>query len=199
MTTGISPRGLATREALTDAALELFGRRGLAATSIDDITAAAGVAKGTFYVHFQRKEDVLLEHAARLVSSLDPSGLEQLPAPRALRELGQRFATAIAETDRRLAGRTMREIVGHADDWVRVLAGRPTLWALVLPIVARGRQDGSLRDDLSPLRLAMALTVSWLDNVVGWAERPHSRPLVEAVELATDLFLGGAGTSRLSP
>jgi AcrR family transcriptional regulator len=49
-------QGQATRDALVDAALELFGRGGYAATSIDEIVAAAGVTKGAMYHHFVDKE-----------------------------------------------------------------------------------------------------------------------------------------------
>ncbi len=49
-------RGQATREALVDAAGELFGQAGYAATSIDEIVAAAGVTKGAMYHHFPDKE-----------------------------------------------------------------------------------------------------------------------------------------------
>jgi AcrR family transcriptional regulator len=41
-----------TREALLEAGLEIAGRHGLAAMSVNRVVAAAGVAKGTFYVHF---------------------------------------------------------------------------------------------------------------------------------------------------
>ena len=37
-----------------------FTRKGFERTSIDDITRSAGVAKGTFYNFFEKKEDVLL-------------------------------------------------------------------------------------------------------------------------------------------
>ncbi len=40
------------------AAEELFGLRGFANVSIDEITARAGVAKGTFYNHFADKADI---------------------------------------------------------------------------------------------------------------------------------------------
>lgn len=40
------------RTALLDAAERLFIEKGVAATTVDDITAAAQVAKGTFYVYF---------------------------------------------------------------------------------------------------------------------------------------------------
>lgn len=58
-------RGDRTRAALVRAAIDLFGRKGVEQTSIDEITQAASVAKGTFYVHFQRKQDVLLELGPR--------------------------------------------------------------------------------------------------------------------------------------
>jgi AcrR family transcriptional regulator len=44
------------REAIFDAALELFGRYGYRRTSIDDIARAAGVAKGTVYLYVENKE-----------------------------------------------------------------------------------------------------------------------------------------------
>jgi AcrR family transcriptional regulator len=54
-----------TRQAIIKAALELWSERGYD-TGIDDTTAEeiavrAGVAKATFYFHFARKDDILLE------------------------------------------------------------------------------------------------------------------------------------------
>ena len=48
------------RERLLNAAIELFSKKGFDQTSIGDITAHAGVAKGTFYSFFEKKGDVLL-------------------------------------------------------------------------------------------------------------------------------------------
>src|SRR5262247_3488590 len=44
------------REAILQAALELFGRYGYRRTSIDDIARQAGVAKGTVYLYVENKE-----------------------------------------------------------------------------------------------------------------------------------------------
>lgn len=49
----------ARRAALMDAAERLFLDKGVAATSVDDITSAAQVAKGTFYVYFASRDAML--------------------------------------------------------------------------------------------------------------------------------------------
>jgi AcrR family transcriptional regulator len=46
-------------QALGDAALRLFLERGLEGVTIDDITQACGVAKGTFYRYFNDKESLV--------------------------------------------------------------------------------------------------------------------------------------------
>ncbi len=52
-------RKQARPQELLDAALELFVERGFAATKIDDVAALAGVSKGTLYLYYASKEDLL--------------------------------------------------------------------------------------------------------------------------------------------
>lgn len=47
------------RARLMESALVVFGQRGVEASVIDDITAVAGVSRGTFYNYFQSNEDAL--------------------------------------------------------------------------------------------------------------------------------------------
>jgi AcrR family transcriptional regulator len=54
-------QGDATRLALINASRELFGERGYAATSIDEVAAHAGVTKGALYHHFAGKADLFQE------------------------------------------------------------------------------------------------------------------------------------------
>jgi AcrR family transcriptional regulator len=171
--------------------MELFGRQGVEATSVDEITSAAQVAKGTFYVHFEHKTDVLLERAAVLIQTLATSAFRG-DAAAALADLGDRVAAEMSMMPRPVMGRMVREIVGGRDAWLRVLGDRPTLNAIILPVVRQGQEAGVLRTDLSPQRLAQALTILWLDAVVGWAERPRELDLAEDLRRATTLFLGGA-------
>lgn len=58
------------RAELMDAALRLFLDQGVAPTTIEQITAGASVAKGTFYLHFSSKEEVLVALRERFVRGL---------------------------------------------------------------------------------------------------------------------------------
>jgi AcrR family transcriptional regulator len=51
---------LKTRDALREAAIDLFRTRGYDATTVDDIAASIDVSKRTFFRYFEGKEDVLL-------------------------------------------------------------------------------------------------------------------------------------------
>ena len=51
-------RRAATSEAIQTAARRLFGTQGFAATTMDEIAEAAGIAKGAVYHHFKTKEAV---------------------------------------------------------------------------------------------------------------------------------------------
>jgi AcrR family transcriptional regulator len=66
-TTRRNPR---RRDDLVDAALLAFATRGVAGTSVDDIVRAAGVAKGTFYLYFETRDDVVSAVAERLVDGI---------------------------------------------------------------------------------------------------------------------------------
>ena len=51
----------ATRERLATAAIDLFTRKGYAATSVREIVESAGVTKPVLYYHFRSKEGIYLE------------------------------------------------------------------------------------------------------------------------------------------
>lgn len=72
----------ATKEALTLAALDLFEEHGFSATTIDDITERADVARRTFFRHFPSKEAVLFpdpeEYEQQLVVAFEQAAPEQL-------------------------------------------------------------------------------------------------------------------------
>jgi len=48
----------ARREDLLNAGLAVFREKGVKAATVEDVTARAGVAKGTFYLYFKTKDDL---------------------------------------------------------------------------------------------------------------------------------------------
>ena len=50
----------ASKAAVLDAALQVIRTKGYTATTLDDLCAAAGVSKGSFFHHFPGKEDMTL-------------------------------------------------------------------------------------------------------------------------------------------
>src|SRR6476659_3949798 len=70
-----------TRSQILEAAAILLAEGPLAAVTVDSVVEAAGVAKGTFYYHFQSMEELAAAVGAKLAESFD-----ELLAP-AMREM----------------------------------------------------------------------------------------------------------------
>ncbi len=62
--------GTATRERLLEAGLHLTQAAALSSLRVDEVVDAAGVAKGTFYVHFRTREDFLVALHSRFHDGL---------------------------------------------------------------------------------------------------------------------------------
>lgn len=61
-----------TKRRIFNTAVKLFSTKGYDNTSIEEITAIAGVAKGSLYYHFSKKEDIfdmLLEEGFKLLKN----------------------------------------------------------------------------------------------------------------------------------
>jgi TetR/AcrR family transcriptional regulator, transcriptional repressor for nem operon len=58
-----APIAHSSKTKLLDAALKVIRSKGYSATTLDDICAAAGVTKGSFFHHFSGKEDLALAAA----------------------------------------------------------------------------------------------------------------------------------------
>jgi len=61
-----------TKRKIFETSMKLFAEKGYDATSIEDITGAVGVAKGTLYYHFTSKEEIfdfLVEEGIKLLQN----------------------------------------------------------------------------------------------------------------------------------
>src|SRR5271155_4716556 len=88
-------RSAETRESLFRAALDLFARKGFTETTVEDITEAADVGKGTFFNYFPSKDHILLAFGemqlAKLHSAVREARANGESMPQFLRSLGVRM------------------------------------------------------------------------------------------------------------
>jgi AcrR family transcriptional regulator len=89
----------AKREQILDGAKRVFMEQGFEAASMNDITRAAGVSKGTIYVYFENKEDLfgyMIERERRRLTETVRHALDShKPIGETLLEFGMLFATHI--------------------------------------------------------------------------------------------------------
>lgn len=84
------------RNAVLDAATELFIAYGTAQTSIDAIAQSAGVAKGTVYLYFSSKDEILQELETRFNARLMHRTREASLQADTLAEAAQAWCEALA-------------------------------------------------------------------------------------------------------
>jgi AcrR family transcriptional regulator len=65
---------MSRRDELLAAARTLFSERGYHETTVEDITRAAGVAKGTYYLYFQEKREIFLAIIGELLDAIKAVG-----------------------------------------------------------------------------------------------------------------------------
>jgi AcrR family transcriptional regulator len=123
---------------LTEAALQLLAVKGFDNTTVDEIVAAAGVSRRTFFRYFASKEDVVVQ----LLDSLSALICEEFAA----RPLDEPMAVSL----RHAAGMAMAECTteDHAAKALRVaqmVLGTPSLLARYL------ERQTQLQDDLAAL------------------------------------------------
>src|ERR1044072_330697 len=66
----IAPKST-VKDAILDATDRLLARYGYRKMTVEDISVEAGIGKGTVYLHFSSKEEVVLSHIDRIVERLN--------------------------------------------------------------------------------------------------------------------------------
>jgi AcrR family transcriptional regulator len=187
-----------TRRRITLAALELFHEKGFEATTVDEITERADVAKGTFFNYFPRKESVL--------AALSEEWMERAEehASRHGRTASERIVAlfgGVAESygqDRDLARMLLRvsmeRMVCPEPD-----VSRSGLYQLVVQAVQDGQASGEFRPEL-PVDSVFGVVASvFMGTLIWWVGGgPHHTvvarstvSLHDAVESQLSLALNG--------
>lgn len=84
-------KSLQTQRELLDSAEKLFAAKGFVSTTVAEITADAGYAKGNFYRHWQSKDEIMLEIIASKMLSYRRMRDATLPDAHSLEEVMDRI------------------------------------------------------------------------------------------------------------
>ena len=197
-TTTAVRRGPETREAIHQAAIELFARLGYHATSMRAIASAAGLRPAAIYHWYPSKEAILVElqddFMARLTERVvEATGRYERPALRlaaAVREhvvfhgLHTRAAFVTDSEIRALTEEPRRALIAQRDEYQ----------ARFSAMIRDGIRDGSLRS--SDAHVATYAILLQCTGVALWFDPDGPLNLDQVAELHVELVLGSLGASR---
>jgi AcrR family transcriptional regulator len=186
----VSLRSERTRAAIRDAANRLFIERGVDNTTVDAICAAADVSKGTFYLYFHHREELLREY-----------GLQRL---RRIREM---LPELIGRKTFREALNAILDEVVRGKDWGREVTGRALLemgtnWEglgveaphrLIEPLIELAQARGEVRRDIPCDALAHFVLRSILGALRDWGLGHDDRDRETALNYALILVFDAIG------
>jgi AcrR family transcriptional regulator len=194
----MTKRSLATKTRLFDAAIELLAEKGYEATSIDDIIARAGVARGTLYYHFDGKAELvdalLCNHIMKMLDDLRSIEAEHTHDPqRALTELIR--AQLHHLTDNPTYTRVLMTEFWRTDrPWHATMTEmRRGVLDTICNVTKRGAAVGVFRREIDPEFAGYALfgmtSFCALDRLTYEPDQPVER-LLEQLVAAVTLALG---------
>lgn len=147
-------RGAEKRERLYRAAIERFARGGVAETRVEDVIADAGVSWATFFRYFPRKEDVLIEAAARhFRAHVEPVAERALADRRTrIRRAVERVFAAMlepAELSAELHTLAFAEVFNHPPRFAAMVDRGPAPFvAMVAGLIGEGQRRGEIDPEL---------------------------------------------------
>lgn len=187
---GFERRRRRTRQAILDAAVDLFQTQGVRETSVEEICDRAEVSVRTFFNHFETRahlHDALAEARARNVAAAldvlaedDPPLDERLPA----------FLTAMADylaarpAYRDFVGEMLQRHPARGDATVR----RGVLHTAVRRLLDRGVERGEVRADLPADSLADVVVGAIAVLTANWSADPAFDVRAEATATAATLL-----------
>jgi len=185
----------ARREEILAAALKAFARGGYHGTQVDDVIREAGIARGTFYLHFESKHDVFAALVDRMLKVfLDARPEEPEPPIRTRRDAEQVLsmsyrAVLLAFRRHRLLCRLLlEEAVGADKGFARVLERHEKAWhEKVRSTLATLRERGIARRDLD-LGLAATFVVGMVERVTRRHLLGDDEPDIDAIVAALVRF-----------
>ena len=163
-----------TKDRILRAAFELFRKRGVDATTVEEISEKADVAKGTFFNYFPRKEAVFgylsemwVADAEEKIAAIFAKGV---PAWQKVRDVFIEFAS-FYEADRALSKHMLMEWTRNMHDPADAICRR---WAaLGVDVAQRLQAKGELRRDVPAERASRLLEDVYHGTIMMWLESPE--------------------------
>lgn len=183
-TDGRGLRSRRTREKIRITAGKLFVENGIENTTVDRIVQEAGISKGTFYLHFACKDDVILEYAERrlvLAAKLLPELSKRHSTLEAIRRL-----ISILLKERNWNQNLVRSVLLQLEANYDRLHTRD-LRQLLLPQINLGISRGEIRSDLPPGTLASFVTDAIYNALRNWGMERTGDDLDKALDYTVDL------------
>lgn len=192
-------QGAKTRKKLYDSAQKLFMEKDFAAVSVEDITRTAGVTKGTFYVHFESKDELIASFISDYTAGLDlnyKAFLDSLPADMPacgrLIAITQRIAEVLAGTIGHEMLRKVYQMQLSRDvDMDGVIGYGRELYAIFGSLLEQGIRRGELKADM-PVDMLSRHFVSAIRSICyEWCVRYPNFDLKKQAEEHIRLLLNG--------
>src|SRR5256886_4599221 len=160
------------RERLFRSALLLFAQKGFAETTVEDITEAADVGKGTFFNYFPSKDHILLAFSDMQLAKLEQSihGLAASQQP--LREFMRGLVLRMTEEPLRNPGMIRALLLGYlSSNPVReaMIDKQNRAHALHKQMVEIGQERGEIRKDLPAAEIAHVFRQTILGTLLIWS------------------------------
>lgn len=177
-------RAAETKSRIFSAAVREINEKGFPSASIENITAAASVGKGTFYTHFESKE-ALIAYTFRQSDAIYTRAYRQVKDLDFLSMVTQFVRISYTEYEKRGKGIIKAMIAGYftMQDYPFYAEDRPLLKCL-RKIVEKGRAEGLLRQDIPSEACVTALLSSMIGVEVMWCFDRRDLSLAAMIESA---------------
>jgi len=176
------------------AAMGLFVQKGFAQTTVEEITRAADVGKGTFFNYFPSKEHVLGFLIQRQKGVVEAHVLLAREGSVSVPEVLMRLAhslTSFPAKSPQMARTMIAAFLASNDVRTKVATEMELGRRWLAEIVEMGQERGELRRDLSPTAMAWTFHRALIGTVLLWAVDPSS-PLEKQVSSTIEMVLAGA-------
>ncbi len=165
-------RRVETRERIVRHALHLFSEHGVSATTIEDITDAADVGKGTFFNYFPSKEHILAHICQLQMGKIREFAAQAIQSQEPMDRVLGRLALIITEEFARSPALVQSVLVPtfSSDSMRQRMADDFRKDRLILAeLIAARQKRGEIRDDLTPIELARHFQQTLFGTTVVWS------------------------------